>query len=142
MGGLTRVLVWLFPILFVGTWCLALKLLSTMSGWSQLTARFDLQGEFQGRIWRFQSARMNRVSFRAALSIGAGRGGLYLVPMLLWRPFHNPLLIPWGEVQAEPLKRSWFRGYRLTFRSCPEVRLDLSGRTFEAVKKHLETLSE
>jgi len=131
----------LFGIFFFGMWCVALLVLSKLSGWSKLAGRFGLKGAFRGRTWRFRSARMNAVSFGAVLSIGAGKEGLYLALILPFSLFNKPLLIPWSEIETEPLDRWWFRGYRLTFRSCPGVRLDLRSGTFDAVKSHLETLS-
>lgn len=73
------------------------------------------------------------------LTIGGNEKGLYLVPMILFRLFHKPLLIPWTEIDARPAKRFLFKGYRLTFQSVPNVTLELYRRTFERIMERRDT---
>jgi hypothetical protein len=42
------------------------------------------------------------VNFSSSLEMGVTERGLFLVPMILFGLFHGPLLIPWGDIQAEP----------------------------------------
>lgn len=127
-----------FPLVFGGIWCLILRILSSASGWGRLAARFQHPGKFDGTCHHFQSARMKGVNFNSALVIGANREGLYLAPMILFRAFHPPLLVPWAEVGAEPVKTLWFSGYRLTFRPFPDIKLDLGRRAFDRIVAHLK----
>ena len=127
-----------FPFLFVGMWCLILRFLSSASGWSRLATRFHLQGSFDGKRHHFQSANMNGVNFKSALVIGARPNGLYLAPVMFFRLFHPPLVIPWSEIHAEPVKKWWYTGYRLTFRSFPGIHLTLNDRTFDKIVAHLK----
>ena len=145
MNDLENSLSWLlpsfavvFPFMFVGMWCLILRFLSSASGWSRLASRFHLQDSFDGKRHHFQSANMNGVNFNSALVIGASPNGLYLSPVFLFRLFHPPLLIPWAEIQAEPVKQWWSTGYRLTFRSFPGIHLTLNDRTFDKIVAHLK----
>ncbi|MFO7899828.1 MAG: hypothetical protein R6V58_12310 [Planctomycetota bacterium] len=65
--------------------------------------------------------------------------GLYLVPFVIFRPFHKPLLIPWREIDAEPFKVLLWRAYRLTIKSHPGRKIELSARTFDRIVDHLST---
>ncbi len=139
MNGFANISTFFFPLFFIGIWCAVLRILSAMSGWTQLAEQFHHPETFRGKIYRFQSARMKGVSFNNVLNIGVDETGLHLVPMVLFRLFHRPLLIPWAEIDAEPIKKFGFRCYRLTFRSCPNITLLLSHRTFEKMIAHLES---
>ena len=127
----------LFPVFFIGLWIFTLGVLSLISGWKQMEGRYRHPGGFQGDFLRFQSARMNLVNFRSVLNLGLNPEGLYMVPMVLFRPFHPPLLIPWEEIVAQPFKRTFYQGYQLQFRSAPGVRLDLYQGTFEKILSFL-----
>ena len=127
----------LFPVYFITLWCFVLWILSLTSGWGKLAGRFHHPQEFQGEFLRWQSARMNLVNFRSILNLGLNERGLYLVPMVLFRPFHKPLFIPWEDLVAQPFKRFFYQGYRLQFRSAPGVRLDLYPSTFQRIVEYL-----
>ncbi|HPJ71373.1 MAG TPA: hypothetical protein PK636_01670, partial [bacterium] len=99
-----------YPLILVGAWCAALKIISRLSGWSALAETFGFPGMFEGKVYRFQSARMGPVNLNLALNLGADESGLYLVPVFFFRLFHPPLLIPWSEIEAAPVKR--FPGLR------------------------------
>lgn len=139
MKDLEHVFPFVFPFFFVGMWCLTLRILSFMSGWTRLAGRFQSTETFRGQYYRFQSGRLNQVNFRSALEMGVNKRGLFLVPMILFRVFHKPLLIPWSDIKAEPFKRFMFRGYRLTFRSFPGISLEVYARTFEKMVTYLKT---
>ena len=120
-----------FPFFFIGIWILVLKKLSSMSGWATLAQQFHFQEKFEGKYYRFQSARLNKVNYSSTLEIGMNEMGLYMVPIILFRLFHQPLFIPWVEIKAEPFKAFLFKGYRLRFRSYPDITLELSRKAFE-----------
>jgi hypothetical protein len=81
---------------------------------------------------------MKEVNSSSALEMGVNETGLYLIPMILFRPIHKPFLIPWGEIHAEPFKRFLFKGHRLTFKSFPDITLEMYNRTFEKIIEHLK----
>ncbi len=120
-----------FPFFFIGMWVFVLKKISLRSGWATLAEQFHFQEKFEGRYYRFQSARLNKVDFSSSLEMGMNEMGLYLVPMILFRLFHKPIFIPWVEIEAEPFKRFLFKGYRLRFRSYPDITLEVFKKTFE-----------
>lgn len=138
MNGFEKIFPFVFPFFFIGMWCAVLRILSIMSGWTQLAERFHHTEKFGGKYYRFQSARMKQVNFSSALEMGVNETGLYLVPMILFRLFHKPLLVPWGEIHAEPFKKFLFNGYCLTFKSFPDITLEMYNRTFERMMEYLK----
>ncbi|MFL7812208.1 MAG: hypothetical protein ACK2TT_03040 [Anaerolineales bacterium] len=127
-----------FPIYFIALWCFILWLIALAGGWKKLSGHYRQLGDFQGQILRMQSARLNWSNYSNILRIGLSERGLYMSPMVLFRPFHPPLLIPWEEIEAEPFQQALWRGYRLRFRSVPGVRLELYQGTFQQVLDFLE----
>ena len=138
MDRFENVFLVVFPFFFVGGWCIVSWRLSVMSGWTRLAERFHYPDKFQGRRFHSQTAKLGRVSYGYSLEMGASEQGLYLVPMLLFRLFHKPLLIPWDELRAEPFKALFFKGYRLTFRTFPGITLDMPNRTFGRIAEFLK----
>ena len=137
MNGFERVLPFLIPVFFLGIWFLVLRIISLVSGWTQLAERFPHAGEFRGTLYHGQSARLRGANFNGILELGVGEEGMYLSLMVIFRPFHRPILVPWGEISAEPVSKFLFRGMGLTFRSFPDITLELSNRTFEKLKGHI-----
>lgn len=127
-----------FPLYFFAVWFFVLKLLSVMSGWRRLAERYQTAEPFEGKFFRRQSGRLKQVKFNGAIDVGVNKTGLYLVPMVLFRPFHKPLLIPWGEIQVEPVKKFMFQGQRLSFQSFPGITLELPNRTFDKMIGYLQ----
>lgn len=128
----------LFPIGFVGIWCLVLGIISRVSGWSTLAQHYRFSGKFEGQLKRFQSAKIKFAGFNNCLNIGISDDGFYLAPMVLFRIFHPPLLIPWGDIQTKRVKKFLVNAYELTFSAAPNVPVLLSERTFNQIVTSLE----
>ncbi len=122
-----------FPIYFIALWCFILWLISLSSGWNKLAARYDDPNDFQGKTLRFQSARLNWSNYSNILQLGLTERGLHLVPMILFRPFHRPLFIPWEEIVAQPIQQTLIHGYQLSFRSAPGIKMTLFQNTFQHI---------
>jgi hypothetical protein len=139
MNGFESIFPFVFPFVFVGMWCFVLWVLSFMSGWSELAGRYHFPEKFHGEYYRSQSARLNQANYNRVLEMGVNETGLYLVPMWFFRLFHKPLLVPWGEIHAEPFKKYiFFKGYRLTFRSFPGITLEMQSRAFDKMIEYLK----
>jgi hypothetical protein len=138
MNEFEDIFTFIFPFFFIGMWCFVLRILSYMSGWTQLAERFHHSKKFQGTYYRFQSVKLGKVNFRSSLEMGVNDQGLFLIPTIIFRLFHKPLLIPWEEISAEPLKKFLFNGYRLSFRSSPGITMEIYKRTFEKMKGYLK----
>ena len=139
MNNINNLLILLgFPIFFITVWCLTLWLISQLSGWSRLAKTFAYREKFTGTTFSFQSARINWASFNNALKIGVSQEGLYLVPLLFFRFFFTPLLIPWSEINAQQVKKLFATYQRLTLESFPNYKIDITQATFDKIVSALE----
>jgi hypothetical protein len=127
----------LFPVFFVGMWCLVLFQLSRMSGWHKLSKFFESKEKVEGKYYRFQSASMKKINFGSSLEVGVNEIGLILVPFIIFRLFHKRLFIPWHYIETEKVKRFFFKGYRLTFKEVNGVYLEVSDRLYQKMEKYL-----
>jgi hypothetical protein len=83
-------------------------LLSWLSGWRSLAERYRTGGAPDGERISWTSARIGSVSFRSCLNLTLAPAGLFLVPLLPFRMFMPPLLIPWADVRFEGFTRMLF----------------------------------
>ncbi len=95
---LSLLLVFLFPVGFIGIWSGVCWLLSWLSGWQRLARHYRTEnpptGTPSGPFW----AMMGPVSYRGTLTLQPAAEGLYLTMMVLFRVGHPTLLIPWSAV--------------------------------------------
>ena len=97
-----------FPFFFAGMWTGVSYLLSRLSGWSSLAERYRTGGAPDGERLAWTSGQIGGVSFRSCLNLTLAPGGLFLVPLLPFRLFMPPLLIPWADVRFEGFRRRLF----------------------------------
>lgn len=117
-----------FVVLFPLFWISVFWLLSRLSGWGRLAESFPHRFEPTGDILLFASARVGWVDYSAALILGVGEEGLYLVPMWLFRPFHAPVLVPWTQIEADAREGRRIPRVKLTFPGTPAPAIGLYGR--------------
>lgn len=106
------VLQWFIPF-FVAMWFGVTGLLSYLSGWPVLAARFRSATSVVGEHFRFVSGSVgvsNRfpVNYRNCLFITVGITGFRISVLFLFRLFSPPLLIPWSQVESVTEQRYWF----------------------------------
>ena len=89
------------PILFL----LVLRVIATLSGWDALAKHYRCTETPHGQQFLFQTVRIGIVYFSSCLRVIACDAGLYLHPMFVFKIFHPPLLIPWGEFHNAKLVR-------------------------------------
>jgi hypothetical protein len=87
-----------FLAFFAGMWVGISYLISHLSGWSSLHARFPAGLRPDGERLTWTNARLGAVSFRSCLNMTLSPGGLHMVPSLPFRLFMPPLLVPWREI--------------------------------------------
>ena len=138
MLNINQILLFAIPLIFVTVWCFTLWLISRLSGWNKLAGTFHYPDKFTGHVFSFQSARINWANFNNGLKIGVSQQGLYMVPMLFFRIFFPPLLIPWSEISTEPKKRFMVAYQQLRLKSFPRHKIDIQQKTFEKITKALE----
>jgi hypothetical protein len=118
----------LFFALFIAMWCAMGVFVAWAGGWAELAMHYRNEGPFEGRKWRFSSARFGSgTSYSGMLTVGANRQGLYLAVLPLFRPGHPPLFIPWEDVR-KPARRWYdFFGTPLELGAEPGLRVTFYG---------------
>jgi hypothetical protein len=108
-------------------------LLSLVSGWQRLAARYPATQPAHGTRLRAQSAGIGGVSYRNCLTIHVAADGLFLSMPFILRVGHAPLFIPWHAVsKQETVKFLWSEMVRLEIGSPPIARVQLDPRVLEA----------
>ena len=77
-------------------------------GWTNLEAGYINKDTFYGERVGIISASINRANYRNALILKYNKDGIYLKPIILFRMFHKPVLIPWKEIKEVRDKRILF----------------------------------
>ncbi len=129
--------VWLFIALFVGTWIIISFALSRASGWAKLAQLYPAGRSFDGELIRFQAAQFRyATNYNGCLDFGSNYEGLYIVPMLPFRAFHPPLLIPWSDISARPFKLWTLWSFvELRFDRAPELPVRIKLQLAEKLAK-------
>ncbi len=87
-----------FLAFFAGMWAGISLLISRISGWAALAARYPAPSRPDGERLTWASARLNEVSFKSCLNMTLGPSGFYAVPAPPFRLFMPAFLIPWNDV--------------------------------------------
>lgn len=98
---LVPILVIAAPLGFVAIWSGVCLLLGLVSGWGGLARRFRTREEAPAGAEGGLFARIGLIAYRGVLGVGRADDGLDLRVMLLFRPGHPPLRIPWSEIRVE-----------------------------------------
>lgn len=96
-----------FPLLFVGSWIL-ISFITSKMGWSRLASKYKFPQHFIGTRVGIISMSINFIDYRNALILEYNDEGLYIKPILLFRLFQPPILIPWEEIKEVRDKRILF----------------------------------
>ena len=111
--GLAAALLALLPLLF----------LDRMSGWSRLAEAYQAEGPFIGHIYKWNSARLNWISYNNCLDLGVSDEGFFMRVMVPFGFWSRPLLLPWSEISLS--QQSGFFADVVTFemRQVPNLKL-------------------
>jgi hypothetical protein len=90
-----------FLIVFPLFWSGIVYLIARFGGWSDLAKHYAIQEPFSGTTFQMQSVTIGMLgNYRSVVTIGANYDGLYLNPLVVYRPGHPPLLIPWDDIET------------------------------------------
>ena len=108
----------LFPFFFIGIWIFATYIIANMA-WRDLVEHYRAPDHVEGKRIGVNSLSINSVNYKNSIVLTYNEVGLYMKPILLFRLFHEPLLIPWTEMRVIRTKKnlvySLHRGqYRIT----------------------------
>jgi len=122
------------PIVFPLFWVFVSVLISRVSGWSTLAEVYSFNGTFEGKRWRFVSARMRwMMGYNNALTVGSDTKGLYLAMFVLLRPGHRALFIPWRDISTRTVPGPFMTYTEFRFTRVPSLFIRLPQRIAEKV---------
>lgn len=111
-------LIYIIPAAALGFWWALMFLISRVSGWSALAEVYQSDGDDDGPKLRRQSLMLMRgripASYNNAVTIGADSMSLRLSVMLFFRPFHEPLKIPFSDLVATRRRVLLLDGFELS----------------------------
>lgn len=99
---------WGATLLLVVAGASAMRVASWVSGWHGLARQFRADGPAPSSMRNFTSGKIGWVDYKNCLAVGGDEQGLYLVPNLIFRPFHPPLRIPWSEIHDREITSFFF----------------------------------
>lgn len=125
-------------IVFPLFWSGVLGLIS-LGGWRKLARQYrEMRGPSGDRLPGARSIRLNLANYNGVISAYAGREGLYMSVMFLFRPFHPPVLIPWGDIQPQGSANIFFFSYqKLKVGREGTVSLSIPQRWFDQIAPYL-----
>lgn len=89
----------LFPILFLGVWCLATSIISNL-GWKTLSKRNTAFSPPEGTRYSWQSAAINRWGrYNNCLTFHIGKTGLRISVLPIFAIGHPALFFDWSKVR-------------------------------------------
>lgn len=90
--------IYLMPLLFPLLWVLVTFAISRM-GWHALAERYRTQEPFYGKKTGLLTASINWSNYKNSLVLQYNETGIHLQPVVVFRLFHPPILIPWSEIK-------------------------------------------
>jgi hypothetical protein len=133
---------WFF-LFFAVMWFGICALLSVLSGWSGLAARFRTAQVRVGERFRFASGSMGAsmrfpVNYRSCLFFTVANTGLLLSVFFPFRFLSPPLFIPWSEVESIATQHVWFSELAVVRIRGSSIKIMIRGRVGQAVSKAYE----
>lgn len=68
--------------------------------------------------------------YSGTVSVAVDDAGFYLKPMVLFRPGHPTLFVPFTACTAEPHRHFFFRGWKITVQEHPEAPIIVNEKLF------------
>lgn len=127
-----------FAVVFIFFWSGVSLLVSLISGWFQLAKFYGYSGSFKGNQWRGQTIRMRGLElYESSVKIGIGDQGLYLAVFQLFRPGHEPLLIPWSDISLKN-RDARLNPVKLEIKKTPGIPVHVYGEPAAFLASNLE----
>jgi hypothetical protein len=129
-----------FPIFFLSLWCGICCLLSLIGGWNALSSKYRSDKAIDGQHFRFASMSMVStplpVNYNGCLFVTVGEEGVALSVLVLFRPLHPPLFIPWSAIESCTLRNFWFFKRAVVTISSPKQQMAFDGKVSKAILTH------
>lgn len=101
----------LFPYLLVGLPLLASFYFSKV-GWKELEENYLSEETFIGERIGIISALVGNIKHKNSIILSYNQSGLYLKPIIFFRLFQRPVLIPWEYIEEVRSKKFLFYAYK------------------------------
>ena len=96
-----------FIVIFPLFWALVVTLVAFVGGWQRIAAVYPAKSAPRGQRFSWQTLLVGYfASYRSVVNIQIDLEGLYLSTMLLFRPGHRPIFIPWDAIAEVSAGRS------------------------------------
>jgi hypothetical protein len=102
---LTAAIIIGFPLVFIPLWCGIVFMLSRISGWSAIAARFPGSPNPTGTRFDGVTGTVGIISYRNVMTVHIAPDGLHVVPWKVFTIGHAPIFIPWGEIRNATERR-------------------------------------
>jgi hypothetical protein len=96
-----------FLFVFIAIWLL-LRYIASKMGWSALVEKYKRIDPPALKNVGMVSLLINKAYYGKLLIMKYNEEGIYFKPLILSRPFHDPVLIPWKEIKEVKDKRMLF----------------------------------
>ncbi len=114
-----------------------------LGGWSSLATAYPGRTQTEGEMWRFRSLRFSFwAAYNNCVTVGGDSQGLHLSMPWFARAGHEPIFIPWTDMQVVEKKDVFglFPAVCLTFKACPGIRLRLQASLLAQIQATVRTL--
>jgi hypothetical protein len=126
-----------FLVVFPAFWSGVVWLVGQV-GWRRLARDYETDAPITGRTFRMASASIGWATYSNTLTISIEPGGLRLAPMLLFRPGHPPVLIPWDDIEGiRPQTLLWHTSYALDVAASQPLTVRVPERVVRAIRDEL-----
>ena len=124
-----------FPFVFAAFWCFVLMIISFVGGWHSLAGTFRATQPPSGRKFSGESGRLGWANYNGVLTVYVSQEGLYLSVMVLFKPWHPVLLIPWSAIhEIKSAKFFWMTLVSFDVGSPKLARIKLNKKVFDAAE--------
>ena len=107
-------------------------------GWADLEAKYETSDPFIGNRIEIISISINSMNYNNTIILKYNDVGIYLRPVLIFRIFHKPILIPWKEIIDVRDKRILFWNLKELIIGNPSVaKLIMRKSTFAKIENLL-----
>ena len=136
-----------FLVLAILVWITTLLLTSMIGGWLRLADKFPLRVKPNSRPLSYVSGSLNygvrarlltRANYGRILKVWINQEGLTLALLLIFRPAHPPIQLPWSAIRRSDSDKP---GRITLIVDSPATTIVLRGKAAEAVRSKLQELA-
>ena len=118
-------------------WPTVIATIAIVGGWRRLAERFPSRPSTGGDKYALQSVQLSLLgSYSSCVHVTVSDAGLQMVPMILFRWFHPPIMIPWAVISTCERRDFLFsKRMRITVGNSLRDKVDISGTVVLAIER-------